>query len=108
MTILQFDGWLSDGFGSSEVLRYQGFALWDIAFLGKADVRCGSKAALTAPKSNFRSTPESGLNSDITACPVRAKSGLCTATIRWCSPFRLRAMHVDCQPMVLSMRTPHP
>src|SRR6266403_4642677 len=30
----------------------------------------GSKAALTAPKSNFRFTPESGLNSDIAPCPA--------------------------------------
>src|SRR5258706_15462830 len=29
----------------------------------------GSKAALTAPKSNFRFTPESGLRSDIAPCP---------------------------------------
>src|SRR5438552_19018356 len=35
-----------------------------------AEVRCGSKAALTAPKTDFRFTPESGLNS-------RAKSEKC-------------------------------
>jgi hypothetical protein len=33
---------------------------------GPAEDRFGSKAALTAPKSNFSFTPESGLNSDIT------------------------------------------
>ncbi len=35
-------------------------------------VRSGSKAALTAPKSNFRFTPESGLRSDIAPCPKSA------------------------------------
>src|SRR5712671_2137181 len=40
------------------------------------DVRFGSKAALTAPKSDFRFTPESGLNSDIAPCPFRANNGL--------------------------------
>src|SRR5260370_25345948 len=33
----------------------------------------GSKADLTAPKSDFSFTPESGLNSDIAACPKSAK-----------------------------------
>jgi hypothetical protein len=32
----------------------------------------GQKAALTAPMSNFRSCPESGLNSDIAPCPKSA------------------------------------
>ena len=32
------------------------------------------KADLTAPKSDFRFTPESGLKSDISPCPFRAKS----------------------------------
>src|SRR5258707_8000397 len=36
----------------------------------------GSKAALTAPKSNFRFTPESGLRSDIAPCPKSANNGL--------------------------------
>jgi hypothetical protein len=36
----------------------------------------GSKAALTAPKSNFRFTPDSGLNSDTAPCPFRANNGL--------------------------------
>ena len=36
------------------------------------DVRVGSKAALTAPKSNFRFTPDSGLRSDIAPCPKSA------------------------------------
>jgi hypothetical protein len=31
---------------------------------------------LTAPKSNFRFTPESGLKSDIAPCPFRASNGL--------------------------------
>jgi hypothetical protein len=35
----------------------------------------GSKTDLTAPKSDFRFTPESGLKSDIPPCPVRANSG---------------------------------
>ncbi|SRR6266849_6792737 len=35
----------------------------------------GSKADLTAPKSDFRYTPESGLNSDIAPCPKSAMSG---------------------------------
>src|SRR5260370_901796 len=38
----------------------------------KLHVRNGSKAALTAPKSNFRFTPESGLKSDIAPCPKSA------------------------------------
>ncbi len=41
----------------------------------QANVREGSKAALTAAKSDFRYTPESGLNSDITPCPKSANSG---------------------------------
>src|SRR6266446_2537677 len=32
----------------------------------------GSKAALTAPKTDFRYTPESGLKTDIAPCPFRA------------------------------------
>jgi hypothetical protein len=40
------------------------------------NVRDGSKAALTAPKSDFRFTPESRLNSDIAACPKGATTGL--------------------------------
>jgi hypothetical protein len=35
----------------------------------------GSKADLTAPKSNFRFTPQSGLRADIAPCPFRAKPG---------------------------------
>jgi hypothetical protein len=34
------------------------------------------KGDLTAPKSNFRSTPESGLRVDIAPFPFRATSGL--------------------------------
>jgi hypothetical protein len=37
------------------------------------DVRFGSKAVLTAPKSDFSFTPENGLNSDIAPCPKSAK-----------------------------------
>jgi hypothetical protein len=33
MTILQFDGWFSDGFGFSEVTPYQGFDRRDIALV---------------------------------------------------------------------------
>jgi hypothetical protein len=39
------------------------------------NVADGSKAALTAPKSDFRFTLESGLNSDIAPCPKGAISG---------------------------------
>jgi hypothetical protein len=39
------------------------------------DVRVGSTADLTAPKTKFRFAPESGLNSDITSCPKIANSG---------------------------------
>jgi hypothetical protein len=42
MTILQFDGWFSDGFGFSEVTPYQGFDRRDIALVGTLDVCCGS------------------------------------------------------------------
>jgi len=42
---------------------------------GLHDVRVGSKAALTAPKSNYRFTPESGLKSDIRPCPKSANNG---------------------------------
>ncbi len=38
--------------------------------------RSGSKADLTAPKSNLRFTPESGLKADIALCPFRAMNGL--------------------------------
>src|SRR5207247_2960436 len=40
----------------------------------RAYFRDGSKAALTAPKSNFRFTPEGGLRSDIAPCPKSADS----------------------------------
>jgi hypothetical protein len=40
-----------------------------------ANVSCGSKADLTPPKSNFRFTPESGLNSDIAPRPKGADTG---------------------------------
>jgi hypothetical protein len=35
----------------------------------------GSKAALTAPKPNFRFDPETGLNSDIASGPKSANTG---------------------------------
>ncbi len=38
-------------------------------------VAVGSKAALTAPKTDFRFTPESGLNSDIAPSPKSAMCG---------------------------------
>ncbi len=43
-----------------------------VSVLTGRDFRIGSKAALTAPKSNFRLTPESGLRSDIAPCPKSA------------------------------------
>jgi hypothetical protein len=39
------------------------------------NVAVGSKAALTAPKTDFRFTPESGLKSDIAPCPKSANTG---------------------------------
>ena len=50
------------------------------------NVRSGSKAALTAAKCDFRCALESGLNSDIAACPKRAMSGsrVCSVwVVRW-------------------------
>jgi hypothetical protein len=41
-----------------------------------ADLRTGSKPDLTAPKSDFCSTPESGLDSDIRPCRFRANKKL--------------------------------
>src|SRR6478752_9394568 len=38
----------------------------------ETDFRNGSSTDLTAPKSNFRSSPESGLKSDIAPCPKSA------------------------------------
>jgi hypothetical protein len=38
-------------------------------------VRCGSKAALTAMKCDFRYAPDSGLHSDIAEGPFRAHNG---------------------------------
>src|ERR1700675_3828326 len=40
----------------------------------RPNVRDGSKAALTPPKSDFRFAPGSGLNSDIARCPKGATS----------------------------------
>jgi len=55
---------------------YYVIEMWSSVFcvtaIFDADVSVGSKGDLTAPKSNFRSTPESGLKSDITPGPVRA------------------------------------
>ncbi len=42
----------------------------------KVDVRSGSSTDLTAPKFDFRSSPESGLKSDIGPCPFRANMRL--------------------------------
>ena len=44
----------------------------------------GPKADLTASKSDFRSTPESGLKSDIAPCAKCAISGLMQCTKREC------------------------
>src|SRR5882724_2311096 len=54
-----------------------GSSLVACSFWGRKNVftQPGSKAALTAPKSNFRITPESGLKSDIARCPFRATNG---------------------------------
>jgi hypothetical protein len=38
--------------------------------------KVGSKADLTAPKSDFRYTPESGLKTDIAPCPKSANKRL--------------------------------
>jgi hypothetical protein len=43
--------------------------------LENGDVAYGSSTDLTAPKFDFRSSPESGLKSDIEPCPVRANNG---------------------------------
>jgi hypothetical protein len=45
------------------------------AYFVRENVGLGSKAALTAPKSDFSFTPESGLRSDIAPCPKGAISG---------------------------------
>src|SRR6267154_996307 len=42
----------------------------------KSHFRDGSSTDLTAPKFDFRSSPESGRKSDIGPCPVRARNGL--------------------------------
>jgi hypothetical protein len=47
-----------------------------------SNVRVGSKAALTAPKSDFRYALESGRNSDIAPCPFGATSGLIYRSIQ--------------------------
>src|SRR3954452_11958828 len=43
---------------------------------GYAHIGNGSSTDLTAPKFDFRSSPESGLKWDIGPCPVRATTGL--------------------------------
>jgi hypothetical protein len=48
------------------------------------DVRFGSKADLTAPKSDFRFTPESGLKSDIAPFPLCAISDRQQNITAWC------------------------
>jgi hypothetical protein len=52
----------------------------------------GSKVDLTAPKSNFRFTPQSGLRADIAPCPFRANNGL------------LHRNKTRAQPITLSVR----
>src|SRR5260221_13821474 len=45
-----------------------------LAYSFRPNVRVGSSTDLTAPKFDFRSSPESGLKSDIAPCPFRADS----------------------------------
>ena len=49
-----------------------------------ASARFGSKAAFPALKSDFRSSPDSGLKSDIAPCPKGAKPGsrICNSPVR--------------------------
>jgi len=49
---------------------------------GVAEDRFGSSTDLTAPKFDFRFTPESGLKSDISPCLFRAKSRSLPPTVR--------------------------
>jgi hypothetical protein len=51
--------------------------------------RVGSSTDLTAPKSDFRFTPESGLKSDIRPCPVRANTGSDAQPISAVAPLRV-------------------
>jgi hypothetical protein len=53
------------------------------------DFRCGSSTDLTAPKFDFRFTPETGLKSDITPCPFRAKTGSRSRLIDLCGSPRI-------------------
>jgi len=48
----------------------------------------GQKAALTVPKSDFRFTPESGLEMDKRPCRLRARTGLlhCNERRGWLGP----------------------
>ena len=52
-----------------------------VGVAARDDFRVGSKGDLTAPKSNFRSAPESGLKSDIVGGPVRANNRLIQPSI---------------------------
>ncbi len=72
---------------------------------GTSDVRSGSKAALTAPKSNFRFTPESGLRSDIVPCPKSARNGS-EATRAYGSASRGDNLFDPCQPRILFRADP--
>jgi hypothetical protein len=68
-------------------------APWHRGRLTRPKVRCGSKADLTAPKSNFRFTPQSRLRADIAPCPFRATSGLMRRSKR--SVIRSHARHAS-------------
>jgi hypothetical protein len=48
------------------------------------DVSCGSKAVLTAPKSDFCSTPMNGHRQTAPACPKSATNGLMHCSKRRC------------------------
>ena len=50
------------------------------------DARFGSKADLTAPKSDFRYSPESGLKTDIALCPFCARFGHASSYRREVAP----------------------
>ena len=57
--------------------------------------RNGSKADLTAPKSDFRFASESGLNSDIAPCPFGARTGLIHCSKGLCDLIMMRVRHVS-------------
>src|SRR5712671_7967838 len=57
---------------------------------GQVEVRVGSSTDLAAPKFDFRSSPESGLKSDIRPCPFRARSSHWSRLHCWHLPCALR------------------